>query len=346
MATPSHHDTVIQAMLHRTDLLQLGRVAADQSPWEATSAELKMRMMKQLSRTSDSVFKLSPDGTAYLAPDVLRGVPVKRIDESSPYWQKDWASLDTLLAAHEEAIQTKDEYRRRAEAFGILAKDANNERKEKKAAGDDCSKYTKIREIFGNGHGKYHPNQLVAKHYLPPGGLCEKDLLYKMACKISNLCDLYKTGKLAMDPYDFYRWAVCRNLDRRILRNLRTPRRLAVKSVIRSLGDDSSTCKSNDEEFRTMVLYWANLTDQEKRFRNPGSKRVRHRSSVPSNSRISTSLGGPKSADRRAAIEMKRRLEGQPRQRKKKTAAAVQGVGYTGVNALRAMQTLTINNVE
>ncbi|KAJ2978569.1 hypothetical protein NQ176_g3747 [Zarea fungicola] len=324
-------------------LQELGRVVASQSLYQATSAELKMQLMKDLARTSDSVFTLSSDGKTYLAPDALRGVPVKRINEASGYWQEDWTSLKTLLAAQTEAHLKKLEYRQHADALGIRRTDRKNMwRQKEKVASDDCSKYAKIREVFGNGHGKYHPNQIVAKHYLPASGLCEKELLYKMALKISNLCDLHKMNKLAMDPYDFYRWAVCRNLDASLEYKLSSSK-ATLKSIIRSMGDESGTRRSTDEGFRTLVLYWASLTNNEKKFRKPGSKRVRSRSS---NSGISTSLGGAKSASRQAAMEMKRRLELQPRQRKKQTAAAVQGVGYTGVNALRAMQRLTITNVE
>ncbi|KAH6603662.1 hypothetical protein Trco_008437 [Trichoderma cornu-damae] len=69
------------------------------------------------------------------------------------------------------------------------------------------SKLVKINDIFGV-RSMYHPNQIVAKSRLPRGGLCQKETMYRFACKISDLRHLYWTGQLAMDPFDFIRWRI------------------------------------------------------------------------------------------------------------------------------------------
>ena len=68
--------------------------------------------------------------------------------------------------------------------------------------------------MFGQD-GRYHPNQLVAKKYLPPEGLCTKNLMYKLACKISDLRYLAKCNRMAMDPFDLIRWRLVLQLGKR-----------------------------------------------------------------------------------------------------------------------------------
>lgn len=42
-------------------------------------------MFQDLATTSDSIFVLTANGKAYQEPFAVRGVPVERIHESSPY---------------------------------------------------------------------------------------------------------------------------------------------------------------------------------------------------------------------------------------------------------------------
>lgn len=42
-------------------------------------------MFQDLATTYDSIFVLTANGKAYQEPFAVRGVPVERIDESSPY---------------------------------------------------------------------------------------------------------------------------------------------------------------------------------------------------------------------------------------------------------------------
>jgi hypothetical protein len=163
--------------------------------------------MKLLLRTRHSnVFQFNENQTVYISPPVLRGTPVKRITESSSYWQPDWLSLDKYLAAEANEIKLKEQTGRRVASQGITSK-TDPLKREHKLHMDNCSKHIKIREIFGPDSA-YHPNQLVAKRHLPVAGLCEQEIMYKMACKVSDLQVLHKNGELAMDPFEFYRFQV------------------------------------------------------------------------------------------------------------------------------------------
>ncbi|KAM3504315.1 hypothetical protein MY11210_008397 [Beauveria gryllotalpidicola] len=89
-----------------------------------------------------------------------------------------------------------------------------------------------------------------------------KELLYKFALKISNLQELYQKKKLTMDPYDFYRWAICKNLKSDLHSTLDNSRK-RLKGIIRTMGDDGGQA---DQGFRAIVLYWASLTGNENKF--------------------------------------------------------------------------------
>ncbi|KAF1733641.1 hypothetical protein CRV24_005168 [Beauveria bassiana] len=71
--------------LQTSSLQELGRLAASSSPYNNVPERLKTQMMKDLATKSTSVFVLSPDGKYYQEPMAVRGVPVERIDEASPY---------------------------------------------------------------------------------------------------------------------------------------------------------------------------------------------------------------------------------------------------------------------
>ncbi|OAR00321.1 hypothetical protein LLEC1_01015 [Akanthomyces lecanii] len=297
---------------------ELERLAVSSSPFENISLRLKTDMFQQLATTSDSVFVLSADGKTYQEPIAVRGVP-----------EKGWLSLDKLLLAEKVAQEKKHYYRAQAPAFGIPKTDRNHKfRRQEKVASDDCSKYAKIREIFGQGHGKYHPNQLVAKKYMPAQGLCEKELLYKFALKISNLQQLYQKKKLAMDPYDFYRWVICKKL-KSDLQNALSNSRNSLSALIRSLGDDGG---QSDPVFRAIVLYWASLTGKDNRFgghKKPSRLRTQpSKLSMPDRetSHAEVSPGGRDLARRLSRLEL----------RKKRRRKTNQPPVYSGVNAHRA----------
>ncbi|KAM3495215.1 hypothetical protein MY3957_001446 [Beauveria namnaoensis] len=304
--------------LQTSSLQELGRLAASASPYNNVPERLKTQMMKDLATKSTSVFVLSPDGKYYQEPMAEPG----------------WLSLDKLLLSEQEAQLSKEKYSAQVKALGIRSSDRLI--KLLKTASDDCSKYAKIREIFGHGIGKYHPNQLVAKKYMPADGLCEKELLYKFALKISNLQELYRMKKLTMDPYDFYRWAICKNLKSDLLNALSNYRKL-LKGIIRTMGDDG---RQADQGFRTIVLYWASLTGNERKFGKNKACRVRKlgRPSNPKTGKLASYANHEKVdvKGRELAHEISTSKERARKRRQLADREANRPKIYGGVNAHRA----------
>lgn len=314
---------------------QLADFATAKSPYEAQPEDLKARMKKDFAVKHDQVFAISANGKLYEGPDPMRGVPVDRIDDNSPYCPPGWASLESILSAEEEAQEKKKYYRGQAEKLGVSRTDKKHPlRAGEKRASDDCSKYAKIRDIFGEGSGKYHPNQIVSKNLLPPEGLCEKELLYKMALSISKLRDLHMKNKLAMDPYEFFRWVVCRNL-KSSLRQILGKNATSARAVISSMGNEG-TRAHGDEVFRTTVLYWAQLTNNSNKFRANAAKTSRPRRKLPDareGTHVSIAQSGRDLARRLSQLEMRRR-----RRHQKSRGAPPPPPVYSGVNAMRAAQ--------
>lgn len=54
----------------------------------------------------------------------------------------------------------------------------------------------------------YHPNQIVAEHYMDEDGVCSTDTLKHMTEAIAHLKTIEQKGFLGMNAYDFYRWRV------------------------------------------------------------------------------------------------------------------------------------------
>lgn len=216
-----------------------------------------------LQTPSGDVFHIIHDKQTYILPASLKGVPVARITETSEYWDPSWASLDAYLAREKEEENLKAE-----SSVRRLTEPSEFNEKEYKRHSDNVSKQRKIREIFSNDR---HPNQLVSKHHMPEGGLCEQELMYKVACKISDLYVLHQKGQLAMDPWDFIRWRIALKLES-LLHPLESGRHL-IKRVILNLADDNgngASSKYQDHVFRRIILYSAGLQGNKLRY---GSKK-------------------------------------------------------------------------
>ncbi|RSL60202.1 hypothetical protein CEP54_006902 [Fusarium duplospermum] len=164
-------------------------------------------VLEMLRTPWNEVYALSQDGNSYIRPQCLRDTPVAKLTENSPYWRSTWHSLDEYLAQEEEEERLKKETGER------LKLDPTNKSvaAAHKLHQDNVSKHRRIRDIFGP-NTRYHPNQLVAKHHLPDDGLCQKEIMYRLACKISDLRVLHEKNELAMDPFDFMRWRISKKI--------------------------------------------------------------------------------------------------------------------------------------
>lgn len=212
---------------------------SDSSEPRAQLGPVTSEALNQMLKTPcDEVFAFSSDGETYTAPRCLVGTPVRKITETEDYWKSGWLSLETFLG------QEKIEEKAKAEAHGQLIRDPSNKNAKKmhKIHSDNVSKHRKIREIFGQ-NSSYHPNQLVSKHHLPAEGLCSKEIMYKLACKISDCQILRDKGELIMDPFDFIRWRVWLQL-RSQLNFAAQSGRDYVKPILSQIFEDCETAVS------------------------------------------------------------------------------------------------------
>ncbi|PNP49243.1 hypothetical protein THARTR1_10045 [Trichoderma harzianum] len=138
---------------------------------------------------------------------------------------------------------------------------SNDALKVHKHLSDNSSKFKKIREIFGEG-SKYHPNQLVAKRFLPPRGFCQKEAMYRLACKISDLQHLYNIGDLAMDPFDFIRWRIIKKVGSLLANPWDNPKSF-IRTVVYKLADDSE--HTGTKTYQDSVMRYAVLLSAAKR---------------------------------------------------------------------------------
>ncbi|PTB65078.1 hypothetical protein BBK36DRAFT_1204143 [Trichoderma citrinoviride] len=244
----------------------------------------------------ESVYKISTDGSTFLEPLLLRGTPLQEPESE----KKREAAYRSQLNPSNKSLQLAlKRYR------------------------DNSSKFKKIREVFGE-QSRYHPNQLLGKDYLPPGGLCQKEAMYRLACKISDLKHLHRTGALAMDPFDFIRWRILKKAASFMLNPVDNAKH-AIRTIVYKLCDDSVDIHSKvyqDTVMRQAVLMSAAQRNQ---LGNYGPK-GRQRKHWLTEERVS-----PVPLARR----IERRLGARGRTR---VAAASSTPIYAGVNAFRAQQ--------
>lgn len=281
------------------------------------------------------IYRLSPDGTTYQSPTILCGVPTQRIDEQSPYWEKSWDSLDDFLAKQADNSVMK------AKLYAQLQLDPKNAVliKKHKECSDDSSKYIKIREIFGP-ETRYHPNQLVAKKHLPHNGLCQKDRLYNLALRISDINCLKDRGHLhqSMDSYEFVRWRVAKLAIKR-LPQIGGSARSFIAGLVDNLGNPITG--PTDKLRRDAMMREAAImaADYQNRGASFGPKRNRNKNSTTT-AKASTPYRRPAAASQRSSQADAEELAAarSRKQAERRARFQQQAPGYTGVNSFRAKQ--------
>ncbi|KAG5925636.1 hypothetical protein E4U42_004110 [Claviceps africana] len=299
---------------------------------------------KTLQTPYEAVFTLDSTGTYYVQPASVRGVPVSRIDVQSSYWETSWDSLDEFLARESREKELKEKYlklKRQKPSDVPISKRA-------KVHQDNMSKHVKIREIFGD-ESPYHPNQLVSKQHLPDEGLCQKEFMYRIACKVSDLKVLHKKGLLQMDPWDFLRWRVHLQISDKVNR-IGQSAKGCVRSVIGKLFDHQDGSPA-DPIMREAILLSALYQNRLASFKNHGKAEYTPDTSVmkyleatmPEGSRPSR----PKDLAAKPVLKQVRRQSGsakadarkqlnlEAREERRRRLKAQAGT-YQGVNAFRA----------
>ncbi|KAM3552560.1 hypothetical protein ARSEF4850_007337 [Beauveria asiatica] len=150
------------------------------------------------------------------------------------------------------------------------------------------------------------------------------------------VAELYQMKKLTMDPYDFYRWAICKNLKTDLHSALINSRKM-LKGIIRTMGDDGGQA---DQRFRTIVLYWASLTGNERKFGKNKPCRVRKlgKPSIPKTAKLASYVNREKAdvRGRELAHGISHSKERDGKRRRLDDREANRPKIYGGVNAHRA----------
>ncbi|KAF5676787.1 acyl thioesterase ii [Fusarium heterosporum] len=286
------------------------------------------KLNRMLRRSWETVYQLTPDGETYTSPQCLNGTPVQKITEKCDYWNFGWNSLDVYLAQEKGEEESKEEAYRRHKLdsskgnWHIL-----------KTHTDNISKHRRIRDIFGPDSA-YHPNQLVSKHHLPYDGLCQKELMYRMACKVADLRILRDKGELAMDPWDFFRWRISLKLQSCLDFSAQSGRDF-VKTLVYKLCEDSgpySTSKKyEDPLLRQAIIRSAGYQNRAASFGKIGEQKKNEHKKTANGSKVRPrikvepplSLSNPEKAIARIKRRQKKEM---------------QLPTYQGVNAYRARQ--------
>ncbi|RDA88190.1 hypothetical protein CP532_6817 [Ophiocordyceps camponoti-leonardi (nom. inval.)] len=292
-------------------------------------------LLRFLDTRFEAVFTLTQDGTEFFMPSVMRKVPVEVITEDSSYCEPDWATVEDFLAGEEHEEKEKRKFKELSDGHP-----QNRSYAEKyKLHQDNVSKFRRIRDIFGPG-SSYHPNQLVAKCHLPPAGLCEKEIMYRLACKVSELRTLQEKGYLTMDPWDFLRWRIAT----KVQEHLRHPGDRAhsfIKSVIMRLWDADDGKNRNtyaDPLMREAAIRAANVSNRPNLYKKPKTGRLPSASSTSRQPKTSTTgrkRGRPKGPTLEELREARRR---ERRERMAAIPSMYREPVYSGVNAYRANQ--------
>ncbi|EGU87549.1 hypothetical protein FOQG_09367 [Fusarium oxysporum f. sp. raphani 54005] len=243
----------------------------DQSLAYSHETAVSYEAVTEMLRTPWSdVYRISPDGQKYISPQCLNGTLVQKITEDSDYWVPRWFSLEAYLAQEDSEEKKKRESK---EQYRINPHNKDLAKKHKLHM-DNVSKQRKIREIFGHD-SPYHPNQLVSKHHLPAEGLCEQELMYKLACKVSDLRVLHDKGELAMDPWDFLRWRIAKKMQSMFTMSAQSGRDV-IKRIVFSICEDSGSKGASkiyeDPTLRAAIIRSAGYQGRLASFRKPGDK--------------------------------------------------------------------------
>ncbi|KAJ4321717.1 hypothetical protein N0V84_005150 [Fusarium piperis] len=296
-------------------------------------------ILEMLRTPWDEVYALSQDRATYIRPHCLRNTPVAKLTENSPYWRSTWDSLDEFLAQEDE------EERLKKETGARLKLDPSNKSlaTAHKLHQDNVSKHRRIADIFGP-KTRYHPNQLVARHHLPDKGFCQKEIMYRLACKISDLRVLHERHELAMDPWDFIRWRI----SKKILSLINFPGQPApnIRTIVYKICEDGGS-NTNMKQYEDVLLRAAILRSAQYQNRiasfTKGSDKAKTNSSGSAHPRSRVASGGRPRTDSFSnafSNTPSRALPSRPLPPARVEKQRPQSSGYQGINAWRAQQRL------
>lgn len=122
--------------------------------------------MNVLRTEFSTVFEYSSDKETFTSPELMKGVPVRRLDESSAYWKPTWKSFHRW--------------------YNIAAGTENGNLSDDEHVKIEQTKATNAVRWLGSSDSM-HPNQILTRDALPEDGLCNSLVCYAMATALSAL---------------------------------------------------------------------------------------------------------------------------------------------------------------
>ncbi|KAF6833285.1 hypothetical protein CPLU01_05636 [Colletotrichum plurivorum] len=199
------------------------------------------------------VFVTSDDGKTFVWPLMLQGVPTAPITEDGPYWEPSWLKFrDTINEEHLQLQHSQDkEERRQKLSHGPLSAEERAEYNSRDKRYQRSMNVAKVAKKWFCPGKTLHPNQMMAKRYLPDIGLCQPYNIYQICNVMSRLNVLYERGEMAMQPIYFLLWRMSVVIER-------VPQ-TGIKSFSRSIVEEGHT--SMDPILRQAVLRAAQHTN-------------------------------------------------------------------------------------
>lgn len=130
--------------------------------------------MHALQTDFGQIFKLSVDGRTFISPELMKGVPVERINDSDQYYEKSWDSLEFWQGLINSSLtkgDTPETCQMSPEEGQSMNGDYDDQNNSPKKAKLSNAEITTLMKWFGEGT-PIHPNQIVAKRFIPSDGLC------------------------------------------------------------------------------------------------------------------------------------------------------------------------------
>ncbi|KAF9878071.1 acyl-thioesterase [Colletotrichum karsti] len=186
-------------------------VAPDPNEDEETAALLEVT-----GTPWNEAFTTSDDGKVFTSPAMLRGVPTTPITETCPYWEPSWLKFGDAIDENRfqrEYDQACEQWRQRIHRGSLSEADQEYFDKQEKKYYRLVNEAKVIRKWFCPGK-TLHPNQFMAKAYMPDVGFCLPHNLYRIANYLNRLKVLFERGELAMQPLYFLLWRMSVSFDR------------------------------------------------------------------------------------------------------------------------------------
>ncbi|KAL8369535.1 hypothetical protein RB595_000052 [Gaeumannomyces hyphopodioides] len=156
-----------------------------------------------LPEITRSILALQHNGEVYTAPELMVGVPVRKIDENDPYWDPKWTPFVPKI---EESLAV---WESKYEAYALAAaKQVEGERSKKHAqflANRQVNRGRAILEFLGargspERFGEINPYQLVAKQFINAAYI-NYDTIHRLVATLAEL----KKFSLDVSPLEWVR---------------------------------------------------------------------------------------------------------------------------------------------